>query len=211
LGASTSCRADSLNDRIPPGRALRCKEKYRDYRAKVKRSIADNRLDALETPARALSSPTPHRREGNESDEEQGRAESDLEHGLVYWESLQNSVRLKRSAIRPQTVNVADVYVSSIPPHKSPHSSTHSPLSTTAHVSGGTFSYLKSGRPQPQFHIVEYAIEIDVVPDSLTSFSVPKHPAIQPVPDKLRPQRHHPVSHGFPRLRRYHGRCRVLI
>ena len=102
----------SLSDCIPPGRAVRCKEKYRDYRAKVKRSIANNQLDALETPARGLSSSTPHRKGSNESNEERGRAERDLERGLGYWESLQNSVRLKRSAIRPQTVSAADVYVS---------------------------------------------------------------------------------------------------
>jgi len=105
----------------PPGRAFRYKDKYRDYRAKVRRSIATNQLDALESPARGLSSSTPHRQGGNESDEEErGRVGRDLKHGLGYWESLQNSVRLKRSTIRPQTVSATDVYVSGLSPAVSP-------------------------------------------------------------------------------------------
>ena len=87
---------------------------------------------------------------------------------------------------------------------------THSLLSTNAHVLGGTSALRKSGRPQTQFHIIEYAIEVEPVPDLLTSSSVPRRPASQPVPDKLRLQRHQPVSHGLPRLRKRHGGISVF-
>src|SRR5258706_923060 len=87
---------------------------------------------------------------------------------------------------------------------------THSPISTNAHVLGGTSAVRKSKHPQPQFHIIEYVTKIDLVPDLLTSFSVPQRPANRPVPDKPRPQRRQPVQHGPPRLRRRHGGFKVF-